>query len=193
MNQIRHNVAAHAVAMYAIYLMNGYQEACAAAGNASELQEQRGQLGLAQALANLAAIVDNYLGSADVKALGDGHPGVFEYEILEPLGKWLHAHSTCSPANFKAELDRRFRAWMKDERLEDMVDQLQLARRVVDTKTAYRNALRDLEVATSGREGGWSRPVRMHVEDYIDIVGRLAHLHPTSSLEALLAIAGGKL
>jgi hypothetical protein len=34
--------------------------------------------------------------------------------------------------------------------------------------------------------------VRIHVEEYIDIVGHLAHLNPTSPLEALLAIAGGK-
>lgn len=57
----------------------------------------------------------------------------------------------------------------------------------------YKAALRELEIATAGREGGWSGRVRLHVEQYIDIVGRMAQLHPTSSLEALLAIAGGKL
>lgn len=192
MNQIRNLDAAHALAIYAMYIMNGYNEAAADGSDPSELQEQVGHIGVADAITRLAGIVGEYLASPYIKALGEHHPGVFEYEILEPLGKWLHGNSKCTSEEFRAELDRRFRAWMADERLQAVAGQMELARNAVKAKMAYRAALRELEIATTGREGEWSRPVRIHVEEYIDIVGHLAHLHPTSPLEALLAVAGGK-
>jgi hypothetical protein len=40
-------------------------------------------------------------------------PGVFEYEVLEPMGAWFADHSQCSRADFCLELDRQFRRFMR--------------------------------------------------------------------------------
>jgi len=72
-----------------------------------------------------------------------------------------YAGTASAPSKFRAEPDRRFHAWMADERLEAVARQMELARNAVKAKNAYRAALRELEIATTGREGGWSRPVRI--------------------------------
>lgn len=132
MNQSRSIEAAHALAMHAMYIMNGYSEAASGGRDASVLQEQVGHIGVADTIASLAAVVGDYLASPEVTALGGHQPGVFEYEILEPLGKWLHGNSKCTAHEFRAELNRCFRAWMADQSLEAVVGQMELARKAVD-------------------------------------------------------------
>lgn len=70
------------MAVHAMYIMNGYGEVAAGGSEASELQEQVGHIGVADAIASVAAVVGEYLAAQDISALGEHHPGVFEYEIL---------------------------------------------------------------------------------------------------------------
>lgn len=179
----------HSVALIAMYLMNGY-EAEARASASSQLQELSGHLGVAEEIARIAAEIHEHL-ETEALPVGVEYPGVLEYDVVEPLGKWLHANSMCTLEQARAEFARRFEAWVKDEPGEPDVKAVELARKAVDARAAYKAALRDLEVATTGRECGWPRLRRNRVEEIIDTIGALVEHHPTSPLQALIAVANG--
>lgn len=190
MNQVDAKATTHSVAMIAMYLMNGY-EAEARALNGSELQELSGHLAVADEIARISAAIHEQL-ETEALPVGLEYPGVLEYEVIEPLGKWLHANSMCSIEQAGAEFARRFEAWVKEEPAEADLNVLELARKAVDARTGYKAALRELEVVTTGREGGWPRFRRNRVEEFIDTIGVLVEHHPTSPLQALVAVASGK-
>lgn len=189
MNQQEAQAATHSVALIAMYLMNGY-ETEARSANSCELQQLSGHLAVADAIARIAQGIHEIL-ETEALPVGDGYPGVLEYEVIEPLGKWLHANSMSALEQTLAEFARRFEAWVKDEPREGDLNALELARKAVDARVAYMAALRELEVATTGREGGWPRFRRNRVEEIIDTIGVLVEHHPTSPLQALIAVATG--
>jgi hypothetical protein len=41
------------------------------------------------------------------------YPGVFEHEVREALGVWLADYSTCTDAEFRAEVARQFATFMR--------------------------------------------------------------------------------
>jgi hypothetical protein len=189
MNQEHTKAATHSVALIAMYLMNGY-EAEARASSGSQLQELSGHLAVADEFARIASAIHEHL-ETEALPVGIEYPGVLEYEVVEPLGKWLHANSMCTPEQACAEFARRFQAWLEDEPREADLNTLELARQAVDARSAYKVALRELEVATSGREGGWPRFRRNRVEEFIDTIGVLVEHRSTSPLQTLIAIANG--
>ena len=77
----------HSVAMIAMYIMNGY-EAEARALNGSELQDLSGHLAVADEIARIAAAIHADL-ETEAVPVGNGYPGVLEYEVIEPLGKGM--------------------------------------------------------------------------------------------------------
>ena len=190
MNDEQAKAARHSIALIAMYLMNGY-EAEARASNSSQLQEVAGHLAVADEIARIAAEIHEQL-ETEALAVGGEYPGVLEYDVIEPLGKWLHANSMCTLDQARDEFARRFEAWMKDEPDEADVNAVELARKAVDARSAYKAALHDLEVATTGREGGWPRFRRNRVEEFIDTISVLVEHHPNSPLHALIAVANGK-
>lgn len=189
MNQQEAKAATHSVALIAMYLMNGY-EAEARGSNSSQLQELSGHLAVADEIARVAQEIHEVL-ETEALPVGDGYPGVLEYEVIEPLGKWLHANSMCTLDQARSEFASRFEAWMKGEPAQAELNALELARKAVEARTAYKAALRDLEVATTGRDAGWPRFRRTRVEEIIDTIGVLVEHHPTSPLQALIAVANG--
>lgn len=80
----------------------------------SELQEKQGHVAVAQRIAELAVIVHDMLRSKDVVdvIMDVGFPGVFEYEIAEPMGTWFANHSLCTDDQFRAELQKRVTEWL---------------------------------------------------------------------------------
>jgi hypothetical protein len=190
MNQDEAKATTHSVAMIAMYLMNGY-EAEARALNGSELQDLSGHLAVADEIARISAAIHEML-ETEALPVGGQYPGVLEYEVIEPLGKWLHAHSMCTIEEGVAEFARRFEAWMKNEPAEADLNVLELARNAVEARAGYKAALREFEVATTGGEGGWPSFRRNRVEEFIDAIGDLVDHQPTSPLQALIAVANGK-
>lgn len=189
MNQEDTKAATHSIALIAMYLMNGY-EAEARGSSSSQLQELSGHLAVADEIARIAQEIHDVL-ETEALPVGGEYPGVLEYEVIEPLGKWLHANSMCTLDQARSEFASRFEAWMKGEPAQANLNALELARKAVDARTAYKAALRDLEVATTGRDGGWPRFRRNRVEEIIDTIGVLVEHHPTSPLQALIAVANG--
>jgi hypothetical protein len=104
---------ARELARFAMYLLKGYDELCRTRTSLPKLQEREGHIGVATTLAEMAAVVSDYLASKAARKLGDDYPGVFEYEVLEPMGAWFADHSQCSRADFCLELDRQFRRFMR--------------------------------------------------------------------------------
>lgn len=190
MTQHAPKAVAHSVALIAMYLMNGY-EAEARIMSSSKLQEMSGHLGVADELACVAAAIHDHLESPEAQALGTEYPGVLEYEVIEPIGQWLHANSICTVDEARTEFARRFEAWMKEEPAAALPSVLEIARKAVEARVAYRAALLELETATAGREGGWPRFRRTRVEEIIDTTAEAVKHHPTSPLQALVAVAQG--
>lgn len=192
MTQDQTEATIHSVALIAMYLMIGY-EAEDRRLNGSELQDMSGHLGVADELSRIASTLHEHLQSPEAQALGHDYPGVLEYEVIEPLGQWLHANSMCTIEQARDEFARRFDAWLKNEAAAgEELHVLELARKAVEARASYHAALRELEVVTAGREGGWPRFRRNRVEEFIDTIGGLVELHPTSPLQALVAVANGK-
>lgn len=191
MNQDDANATTHSVAMIAMYMMNGY-EAEGRKLNSSELQDLSGHLAVADEIARIAAAIHADL-EAEALPVGGEYPGVLEYEVIEPLGAWLHANSMCSIEEARGEFARRFVAWMTDKQAgaDAEVTVLELARKAVDARIAYLGALRELEVATSGRPGGWPQYRRQRVEEYLATIATLVQAHPAQPLQALVATARG--
>lgn len=104
------------IALQAAYLTIGYQHEAAKHG-ADEMpkyQQDNGHLATVDRMAELAVIVDEYQNLPYMQKLlkEDGWPGVHEYEVTEAMGVWFHSHSTCTPEQFRAELDRQTREWL---------------------------------------------------------------------------------
>lgn len=192
MNQDDAKATTHSVAMIAMYMMNGY-EAEARKLNGSELQDLSGHLAVADEIARIAGAIHADL-ETEALPVGGEYPGVLEYEVIEPLGQWLHSHSMCTIDEARAEFARRFLAWMTDQQAaaDAQVSVLELARKAVEARAGYLAALRELEVATSGRVGGWPQYRRQRVEEYVATIGTLVQEHPTSPLQALIAVASGR-
>jgi hypothetical protein len=106
MNEDEIRAKSHSVAMIAMYMMNGYEEETRRL-NGSKLPELSGHLAVADEIARIAAAIDADL-NTEALAVGGEYPGVLEYEVIEPLGKWLHANSMCSIEGARSEFARRF-------------------------------------------------------------------------------------
>lgn len=189
MTQDNSKATMHSVALIAMYLMAGYN-AAARELPPSQLQELSGHLAVADEVARIAAAIHEVL-ETEALAVGGEAPGVLEYEVIEPMGAWIHAHSMCTIQQASDEFSRRYLAWMGQVPEEGNLNVLELARKAVEARGAYVAALRALEQATAGREGGWPRQRRQRVEEYIDVIGVVADSHPNSPLQTLLAVAGG--
>ncbi len=77
----------------------------------SVLERTAGYIGLASDLIRYAEIVATFLWKHTDQ--DTNYPGVFEYEVTEPLGAWLVANwSDDHVIGFEAELEHRFDAFM---------------------------------------------------------------------------------
>lgn len=117
MNQSDVRAFAQSVALYAMYLLRGYEANMRYPDKMPALQEQVGHIGVADRIASLAAVTVDYMqgeGAAlvDSKYQGMDFPGVFEYEVMEALGSWLADESTCTDAEYRAGLARQFTIFM---------------------------------------------------------------------------------
>jgi hypothetical protein len=90
------------------------------AGALQELRDNRknlcldiwnGHTGFAESCAQYAHSIEKWLATRE----GDNYPGVYAYEIIEPLGAWaVNEAAQPDTAAVLAEFQKRFLAWIKD-------------------------------------------------------------------------------
>ena len=88
----------HNVGTSALFLWEGMTKK----GRQRLADSNGGQIGLADWLSSLAEIVERKFSE-----LPDDLPGVYHYEVVEPLGTWLCSSDRMDQKSFEAELDRR--------------------------------------------------------------------------------------
>lgn len=106
-------------AMQAQYLITGYDnEQRRLKYPGSVLQNEGGHLEVASRVSELALVAHEYLQTPPMLAhnqAGDW-PGVYEYEVSEPTGRWLQQNSTCTDEEFRQELEQRTEQWFHNSR-----------------------------------------------------------------------------
>lgn len=95
----------------ATFLYIGLESQARHHGNTRTFPEhQDGFMGIIYDLDHFAALVDQW--SAEFEAGGGCYEAVFDYDIVEPLGAWLHGNlTTCTDEEFIAELVRMVAEW----------------------------------------------------------------------------------
>ena len=70
-----------------------------------------GHIGFIDTAETYAISIAQWLAERD-----DNHPGVLEYEIIEPMGEWLIVHEAPLPSTeaVLAEFQKRYLAWIED-------------------------------------------------------------------------------
>lgn len=103
----------NAAALQAIYLACGAEDYMREYPTAYDLEPLGGHIGLMEMLADFGGAVRDYITSNTDESTP--YPGVFEYEVTEPLGRWVIANLSepFLKVLFMAELDRRFRLFME--------------------------------------------------------------------------------
>ena len=106
------------VAHAAIYLSIGFEDARRADDTGERYQAWTGGMGgghleCMSRLVELARIQEQWL----LDEGKDEFPGVFSYEVTEPLGTWIYTNGDPSDAEFRTELSRRWDEWLKESGL----------------------------------------------------------------------------
>lgn len=103
-----------AIAQAAAHLTDGYLgKAQMDHANLPTYQADNGYLATTERIAALAILVHHAL--KDYAGVQDW-PGVYHYEVTEPMGSWFHANSTCTEDQFEIELRRRNAEWFAQGR-----------------------------------------------------------------------------
>lgn len=108
------NEYARAVAMLSMHMLDGYrEEGVKDPSRCSEMQAQGGWISVTQRLAELAMQFQDWIATW----IGDGrdYPGVFEYEVVESMGRWFYSHSMCMADEFMAEARKQTEAFFNQK------------------------------------------------------------------------------
>ena len=108
------------IALQAIYIANAYNVHAASHNELPEHQEQLGHIETMHRIVGLGEIVHNIEELPAMKEINEqaAWPGVYEYEVVEPMGRWFAENSMCDDAEFEAELRKRTNAWFKGSNME---------------------------------------------------------------------------
>lgn len=107
-----------AVALTAIYLAFGFEQAHREDPVPAQpvydgwSESCQGQVGIMRQMIWYAELIEQWLESEPRV-----YPGVFHYEVVEPLGAWLYGCGDLTEDTLKAELARRTAEWMKENGL----------------------------------------------------------------------------
>lgn len=99
-----------AVACCTAYLLAGFSMVN---GATTAFQDNNGHTGVVERLAEIAAQIEDWLLTPEAERItAEGMPGVFYYEIVEPLGKWIHEAAEFGAGKVMAEFRRLFLTWV---------------------------------------------------------------------------------
>lgn len=105
------------VAANAIYLYMGYATATRMKPLSPEEQERRsdmynGEVGIMQQIAKLAVFAT--VAEESVYAQEQEFPGVWHYEVAEPMGYWINDNFDAHESRFIDEIGKRAKAWVEE-------------------------------------------------------------------------------